>query len=199
LRRFGSDTVLHLASFSADGVAQSEQRIAAGAFWDCAVAQQADVTALVVTIENPKSRDYAIAAYFVDAAGVHGPLELRPHEPRMPWLDVVSDPAGGWAIAYATDDGVQLVRFDRGGVREVKSLDGVDGDTMSLGATGADLFVSWHERGKIRLRNIAGDRTRTVGRASRTQTAAVGVGTDCAVAWSNGRDKYAFMSLVACP
>jgi hypothetical protein len=200
LRRFGSDTVLHLASFSADGVALSEQRVAAGAFWGCAVARHGDVTAVVVTVENSETRGYSIVAYLVDDVGVHGPVVIVPNEERMPWPDVVSDPAGGWAIAYASrDEAARFVRFDRGGVRDAKVLDGVDGDTMSLGSNASGVFVAWHERGKIRLRGIDSNRTRSIDRASRAETAAIGAGRECAIAWSDGKDKYAFLSRVTCP
>jgi hypothetical protein len=158
------------------------------------------VTALVVTVENPETRDYAIAVYFVDASGVTGPLAIVPHEERMPWPDIVSDPAGGWAIAYATkDDAARLVRFDRSAVRDSKSLDGVDSDTMSLASNAEGVFVSWHAGGRIRLRSVDASKARALDHASRAETAAVGYGRECAIAWSDGKDKYAFVSRVACP
>jgi hypothetical protein len=200
LRGFGGGTVLHLESFSADGVAQSEQRIAAGAFWGCAVARHGDVTVVVVTVENPERRGYAIAAYFVGERGVEGPLVIVPKEERMPWPDVVSDPAGGWAIAYANkDEAVRVVRFERDGVRDSNTFDDVDSDTMSLGSNARGVFVSWHERGKIRLRGIDASKTRSLESASRAETAAVGFGDECAIAWSDGKDKYAHLSRVTCP
>ena len=200
LGRFGSGTVLHLASFSSNGALLKEERIASGPFWGCAVARHDDVTAVVVATENPGRRGYSVVAFFVSDHSVEGPLVVVANEERMPWADVVSDPAGGWAIAYATkDDEVRFVRFDRGGVRESKLLDGIDADTMSLGSNAADVFVSWHAAGKIRLRGVNADRTRSLERAGRAETAAAGFARECAIAWSDGKYKYAFMARLTCP
>ena len=200
MRHFGDDWVLQLGGISSVGVLEHTQRIASGYFGGCALARRGEELAVVVAVHDRQTQRYALLAYFVDARDhvlLGEPLVVARDEERAAWPQVVAE-RDGWAASFAgAHDEARLVRFDRGGVRDARTLDGVDADTMSLGTNATGVFAAWHADGRVRLRGLDGGGTRSLARAARTDTTAVGHDRECAIAWSDR--KGALLSRVPSP
>jgi hypothetical protein len=200
MRHFSNDRILQLASISPQGALLHSETIASGQFSGCAVARLDRVLAMVVVVEH--ARRYSLVAYFVDVESfeeVGERVTVAEAQERVPWPELVAGRAS-WTAAYSGADGkVRIVQFDQRGVRSARTLDEVDPDTMSLGVNAVGAFVSWHSGGHLRLRGVDAGRTFSLGRARRTQTAAAGHDSECAIASSDGKRAVLSRLTSTCP